>query len=349
MPDTPRAIVLGAGVIGLTGAIALREAGFAADIIADRIAPDITSERAAAFFYPYAAGDDPRISRWCACSHRRFDDLRRRSPDAGIAPVLLREYFRAPRPTAPAWRSFIADFTRLAAPPPFVDGWSASLFTIDMRAFLPWLHHRFTVELGGRITLARIDSWDDPMLARQPLIVNCTGLGAEVIAHDPRLLPIRGQVLHVVNTIDLRDCLLDEDRPDRPTYIVPFADRLVIGGTRETHERDETPTDEAMNELLRRANDLLEALDLPILEGDRLRVLRRAAGIRPARRRDVDDDARFEIRLERETLADGRIVLHHYGHGGAGVTLSWGGAEDVIRLARAAFVPSSRQADSTSG
>jgi D-amino-acid oxidase len=48
-----------------------------------------------------------------------------------------------------------------------------------------------------------------------------------------------------------------------------------------------------------------------------------AVGLRPVR---------SEVRLERGTLADGRPVVHDYGHGGSGFTLSWGCAEEVARL-----------------
>ncbi|NEB20988.1 FAD-dependent oxidoreductase, partial [Streptomyces coelicoflavus] len=47
-------------------------------------------------------------------------------------------------------------------------------------------------------------------------------------------------------------------------------------------------------------------------------------GLRPAR------DA---VRLERGTLPDGRRLVHNYGHGGAGVTVAWGCAQEAARLA----------------
>jgi D-amino-acid oxidase len=40
------------------------------------------------------------------------------------------------------------------------------------------------------------------------------------------------------------------------------------------------------------------------------------------------------IRLERTRLRDGRPLVHNYGHGGAGFTVSWGCAEAVLQLAR---------------
>ena len=52
------------------------------------------------------------------------------------------------------------------------------------------------------------------------------------------------------------------------------------------------------------------------------RVLGTAVGLRPAR---------SEVRLEAERRGGGTVV-HCYGHGGAGVTLAWGCAEEVVEL-----------------
>jgi D-amino-acid oxidase len=56
------------------------------------------------------------------------------------------------------------------------------------------------------------------------------------------------------------------------------------------------------------------------------RVLSHAVGLRPGRP---------EPRLETERR-DGGVVVHNYGHGGGGVTLSWGCAEEVVRHVAAA-------------
>ena len=57
-------------------------------------------------------------------------------------------------------------------------------------------------------------------------------------------------------------------------------------------------------------------------ELDRSKIIGGNVGLRPSR---------SEIRLELEEI-EGRLVVHNYGHGGAGVTLSWGCAEDVVSL-----------------
>ncbi|MEZ5964596.1 MAG: FAD-dependent oxidoreductase [Planctomycetota bacterium] len=53
------------------------------------------------------------------------------------------------------------------------------------------------------------------------------------------------------------------------------------------------------------------------------RILRNIAGLRPHRQAG--------IRVEAERLGD-KFVVHNYGHGGAGVTLSWGSAEEAVTL-----------------
>jgi D-amino-acid oxidase len=53
------------------------------------------------------------------------------------------------------------------------------------------------------------------------------------------------------------------------------------------------------------------------------RVLEHRVGLRPTRP---------AVRLEAGLLDDGRPVVHDYGHGGAGVTLSHGCAAEVVEL-----------------
>jgi D-amino-acid oxidase len=66
------------------------------------------------------------------------------------------------------------------------------------------------------------------------------------------------------------------------------------------------------------AADIVRRATALVPEVAQARILRHRVGLRPARP---------EVRLER----DGDVI-HCYGHGGAGVTLSWGCADEVLGL-----------------
>ena len=75
----------------------------------------------------------------------------------------------------------------------------------------------------------------------------------------------------------------------------------------------------AQDDILPVSND--KPLPLPQLTDDR--ILRVVTGVRPVRRGSV--------RVEK-VLAGNATIVHNYGHGGAGVTLSWGSAEEAVTL-----------------
>ena len=139
-------------------------------------------------------------------------------------------------------------------------------------------------------------------------MVNCSGLGARALAGDPSLTPVRGQVV-VVEQVGLEEWWLAEDGP---TYVIPRSSDIVLGGTEDAGEWARSPDLDIAADIRRRATALV-----PALAG--ARVLQHKVGLRPARP---------AIRLER--VDD---VIHCYGHGGAGVTLSWGCADEVAGLA----------------
>ena len=103
----------------------------------------------------------------------------------------------------------------------------------------------------------------------------------------------------------------DDTDPEGPTYVVPRSSDIVVGGTDVEGEWSRTPAPDVANAILRRALRLVPALAGAEVVGHKV-------GLRPARP---------TVRLER--VGD---VVHCYGHGGAGVTLSWGCADEVAGL-----------------
>jgi D-amino-acid oxidase len=305
----PEVLVIGAGVIGLSVAVRLREAGVAADVWAAGTSPDTTSDVAAALWYPYRALPEALVTEWSA---RTYGALLR-LVDVPAAGVVLRdgtELFVEPVED-PWWRDAVPGFRRARGAelrPGYRDGYRFVAPVVEMPTYLPWLTERLT-SLGGTVTRRRVDSLDEP-LAAADVVVNCAGLGARELVPDPVVVPVRGQVV-LVAQMGLAEWVVDERGPRGMTYVVPRSADIVVGGTADVGREDiESDPLEAERVLARAV--LLE----PLLSG--ARVLGHRAGLRPGRP---------TVRLDRE----GRVV-HCYGHGGAGVTLSWGCAADVVAL-----------------
>ncbi|WP_139980825.1 FAD-dependent oxidoreductase [Nocardioides litoris] len=275
-----RVIVVGAGVVGLTCAVRLLEAGHRVDVVARDLPLETTSAVAAALVFPYRAGPPEAVARWTARSEEVFTDLAGRPDEHGDHGVRV-------LPGTDAQRG------EVTAP------------VVDMPRYLRWLVARVE-DLGGTITrlnLARLP--DPPGDGEDDLVVNCSGLGARLLGDDRSVTPVAGQVV-LVEQVGLERWALDGRGP---TYVVPRREEIVVGGTADDGEWSRTPSPEVARDLLARATELV-----PGLAG--ARVLRHKVGLRPGRP---------EVRLHRA----GRVV-HCYGHGGAGVTLSWGCADDVV-------------------
>jgi D-amino-acid oxidase len=135
-------------------------------------------------------------------------------------------------------------------------------------------------------------------------------LGARELAADPALTAARGQVVHV-SALPGVPCMADEDEL---IYILPRRDCIVVGGSYEPGNENEAVDPEQTTLLLTRAFALAPQLAEANLLGARV-------GLRPVRSGGP--------RVEREG-----DVIHCYGHGGAGLTLSWGCARRVVELAR---------------
>jgi D-amino-acid oxidase len=303
-----RVVVVGAGVIGLSCAVRLAEAGHQVDVVARDLPLETTSAVAAALWYPYRAYPFERVTAWAQRSYDEFLRIAESAPKAGVSRVRGTEVFR--QPTAdPWWRDAVPRLERLRSlPDGYRDGWELTAPVIEMGVYLPWLAQRLE-QLGGTVTRMALSALPDG----GTLVVNACGLAGRSLADDPALMPVRGQVVYV-EQFGLDRWWLD---PEGPTYVVPRAHDVVVGGTDEEGSWNRTPDPATAERILERATRLLPELA-------RARVVGHRVGLRPARP---------TVRLEEERHADGARAIHCYGHGGAGVTLSWGCADEVLALA----------------
>jgi D-amino-acid oxidase len=311
-----RVAIVGCGVSGLTCGIRLRESGCAVTILARELAPHTTSSVAGAFWLPYRAYPQDRVLAWAGVSLAMFQKLAH-EPDAGVSLTTLRELSASPMPD-PWWQEAIGAVRRLPPerwPPPRHDGIEVTVPLIGTTVYLPYVQQRF-VSLGGEIRQATIANLVD--LAEQyACVVNCTGVGARDLINAPEVYPMRGQIIRVQRPPAMAPVIVDvHTETDELTSIVPRRHDCRLGGTAQAHDGQTAPDADTARGILARCTALVPFL------GER-EVLEHKVGLRPGRR---------TVRVEREDRSPSFAIMHHYGPGGVGFTLSWGCAEEVVAL-----------------
>jgi len=346
-------LVLGAGVIGLTTALVLRRRGWQVTVLADQFAPNITSAVAGALWEwpPGVCGkhlDLERPRRWAEASLRIFTELAT-DPAAGVylRPVtfyfrhsLAGDAFHQEKMTqlATIARGFRHDAALIAENGigprhDYRDAYQHIAPMIDTDVYLNWLLQ--SARDAGCEVIRRTVSAPLADEAAQLLeefhaegIVNCTGFGARDLG-DATVYPLRGAVIRVKNDgrrmprITQAHCISHDGISSDPgfVFIVPRGeDKLLLGGFAEPNQTElgiGLDNYEPVHEILHRCVEFLPVLkNAEIDAAEPVRV-----GLRPAREHGV--------RLEWD---DALPILHNYGHGGSGVTYSWGCAFDAFRL-----------------
>ena len=346
--------IIGAGVSGLTCGIVFAERGFSAKIFAEQIGTQTTSGAAGALWFPYDAEPADKVIPWALATYKilaeladhqdasrgdKLDGLKPSSSqtdaepenieckmlsglETGVSMIELRQYCRAGKIEIPEWaidlgakRANDPSVTAaLCATPsrPQPDCYSVRVPLADTTIYLDYLINRFQ-KAGGEIkSEVHFDKLED-VNPKFDLTINCAGIGARELARDPDLEPHRGQVAIVARPENVNCAIVCDDAP--LMYVIPRTNDCVFGGTNDVSD-DWNPDPNTTKAIVAECSRVLE-IETP-------RVLRERVGLRPFRKSGV--------RLEKETLSDDRTVIHNYGHGGSGFTLSWGCAEEVLKI-----------------
>ncbi|MCT2589839.1 FAD-binding oxidoreductase [Streptomyces sp. N2-109] len=314
MTAEERVVVVGAGAAGLTTAVVLAEAGALVHVIAEQV-PGVTSLAAGAMWGSYLVEPKDKVDQWGRHSLEIFRALAE-APATGVRLTSGIEASRVAE-APPEWATTLPGFRPCEAaelPAGFTTGYRFTVPLIDMPVYLDYLLRRLRAA-GGTVEQRRLDGLDDAGPAA--VIVNCTGLGSRTLVPDPALRPIRGQHVVVTNP-GLTEFFSEDTGPSSDLLcIYPHGDTVVLGGTAVDGEGELAADDKAAAGILARCSEIEPRLA-------QARVLEHRIGARPTR---------STVRVDAESRGDGAVVLHNYGHGGAGITLSWGCAEEVRRLA----------------
>jgi len=310
-------VVIGAGISGLTTAVTLAETGLSVGILADRDPTRTNSATAGASWGPYMVSDE-RVLRW---SKETFEVLAglAAKPDSGVRMVPGVEAFEEKVVEPPSWALEVPDFVRglpPGLPGRYVDGWRYTVPIVDMTAYLDHLSGRFT-DAGGVFEIGRtITGFADAAAAHRAgaVVVNCTGVGARLLVPDDGLTSVRGQLV-VVDNPGITEFFQDNPHGPELTCIFPHEDYVVLGGHASLDAADMSPDRRIAELILERCREVDPRLN-------EARVIGHRVGLRPNRP---------NVRVEWDERADFPL-LHNYGHGGSGVTLSWGCASEILRL-----------------
>ncbi|MFI2640515.1 FAD-dependent oxidoreductase [Streptomyces sp. NPDC018610] len=304
-------VVVGGGVIGLTTALVLAERGRRVRMWTREPAERTTSAVAGALWWPYRIEPESLVGDWALQSLAVYAGMAARPARTGVR-MVDGVHGETRFDELGPWAARVPHLRVASAGEyPGTALWGR-LPLIDMPVHLAWLRERLRAA-GGVVEERTVT---DLSAVDAPVVVNCTGLGARDLVPDPAVRPVRGQLVVVENPGITTWLTCVDHAAAASVYFFPQPGGLVLGGTAEEDDWSLTPDPAVAEAIVARCAALR-----PEIAG--ARVLEHRVGLRPAR---------HAVRIEREALPGGRILVHHYGHGGAGVTVAWGCARQAAGL-----------------
>ena len=336
---TVKVVIVGAGVIGLSCALCLKEKHpeLSLTVVSDRFTPDTTSDCSGALACPEPGPpsgnkDTEKRRKWFREGVKNFHRLHRSEDGEKTGVSLVFGYYMYSRKVTDPWfkndviglREVPEEERAAMSLPNLPMCWFFGTYSIDCTRYLPWLMEQLKKKDVPMVTKHVRHLFE--LFDKYDIVVNCSGLGARDLVPDPEMVPLWGQGL-TVKAPHIKYFIKSdlEDRGEEYIYlnIFPRVSDVFLGGIKANGKTDSQP-DPAVREVV--LNQLT-----PIVPSLRLApVLKEWVALRPHRP---------NIRLERETVVPGKCIIHNYGHSGFGVNFSWGCALDVMGLVEECLNP----------
>ena len=243
--------VLGSGVMGLSTARLVQEAGFPVTIYTAALPPDTTSNIAGGQFHPFAVFRErfvtpafkAQFTRALDYSWRRFQIMV--GDDYGIR--WLPTYVETSTPEAKLLDSF-PPFDRMltSAEHPFpVDSvLRYDTIYVETGRYLRQMIRDVQIARGN-IEVRKFATPADIRALPESLVFNCTGLGSRELFGDEGLQPVRGQLAILEPQPAVRYAYTGSSG-----YMFPRADGILLGGTFEYDQWDPTPQPAAIERII---------------------------------------------------------------------------------------------------
>jgi glycine/D-amino acid oxidase-like deaminating enzyme len=277
-----RAAVIGCGVVGLTSARQLQRRGFDVTIYAMSVPPDTTSNMSLAGFTPTSGlvQNDRRTSDWDE-QFRHAAEIAYRQLQLLAGPNYGVSWIRNYTPSESVPQSAGGENTLL--PPqlqpgevvlgpgehPFATKYAVETpsIRIEPSIYLDALVRDFLM-FGGRIVIRKFETPRDLAQLTEPVIINCTGLGSRALFGDQELIPVKGQLTHLVPQpeIDYQTGGGPGDAAPRGVFsihMMPRRDGIALGGTQERNVWTLEPNEEARKYIVDRQIRLFTSMHPP--------------------------------------------------------------------------------------
>jgi glycine/D-amino acid oxidase-like deaminating enzyme len=255
-----RFAVLGCGVVGLSTARLLQQrlqdGPGTVTIYAKELPPNTTSNIAGAVWHASSPFDNDRVTesfnqqfeQACRLSYRMFQGYV--EPDYGVRWLdafelltneqsLQRELacgtmpYTAVQIHRDAQRYFGYQYTR-----------QFSTLMIEPHTYLRALMRDFYLA-GGKIVVRDFASREEISRLPEPIVVNCTGLGARELFGDQSLVPVRGQLEVLLPQPEVDYCYLAD-----AGHMFPRRDGIILGGTWGRNDWSLAPNPEQTTRIL---------------------------------------------------------------------------------------------------
>jgi D-amino-acid oxidase len=242
--------------------------------------------------------------------------LAHRDPSSGVKLYPMTEYRDDRTDDSKLWyKTLMPDYRVLPSselPTGVTLGVKYTTVAMNPLLLLPWLKGELDGR-GVRFLRTEVSSVEEARkLAKAKMIVNASGVGAQKLANDEAVRPVRGQTMFVKT--DFSELVMREG--SEYTYVIPRmgSGGVIMGGIKSDRLDAEVDV-ELKSDILRRVNHVTKGAfkDLDVTSVIDI------VGFRPGRKGG--------LRVEREG-----DVVHAYGAEGAGYIYSFGVAERVRQL-----------------
>ncbi len=358
-------IIIGGGISGITTALMLQLLGYDTTVYAEYLVGDAPDDPRFASCYP-AASIIPHsvqtgyLDILFPDSQKVFEALFKK----GFPGMKIHRHFEVFEFTVnePKYTSFLKNYTLVQyldedfLPKRNTDqklyGWAFDCYIAEFPVYIKQLYKLYK-QKGGTILKKNIKR-DEVKELQAEVVINCSGIWSNELFEDRAAFKItRGHIVHVLNKSKIKNanghvCSYNYT-PDSSVYaspggdfcdvyFYPIGDKWVLGGSREIGLLDENNQwkgrgcDETIKVDGKEIPAQIIELNKAILENTYqanlqfYKELKSFIGYRFER-----DDPHKGLRLEK-TEEFSKTIIHNYGHGGAGVTLSWGCALRVAEL-----------------